>query len=175
MDIKKLHLIVFALSVSAICWAELDITDRSQTDPLLEIQTWKRGLLLPEGNDLFTTVDPTDAVVQKNRTPLSYKKLWGKKDVIMMHPVSQKKHAYIDFSNITTESKGKLKLYIKNDPRGDHDIRIRLGSKIVESETINKDRWETFFVKFDHSSVVLEIHATGWRCENSFVTYKIEK
>ena len=77
---------------------DVDITDRKQTDPLLEIHTSKE--LLPEDSALFQNIDPTNAEIQQDRTPNTYKRLWGKKDVLMVHPVKPDKPGLIDFSKI---------------------------------------------------------------------------
>lgn len=151
----------------------LDIEDREQTDPLLKICTWNSGLL-PEQDNLFKHIDPTRAEIQKDRTPQSYKKLWGKSDVLMIHAPSTEKHGFVDFSEITAKSKGALKLYIKNHPYGNHDIRLRRGGEVVEDETIHDGKWEFFKVKFDKQPVVLEVHATQWQWEHCFIHYRIE-
>jgi hypothetical protein len=174
MKMKPLLLVITTAMFSHIAQGGIDIEDRTQTDPLLKIRTWNEGIL-PAVDDLFKTIDPTGAEIQRDRTPVSYKKLWGKNDVFMMHAPSMEKHGFIDFSEVTGKSKGSLKLHIKNHPYGDHHIKLKLDGEIVEDEAIYKGKWEFFKVKFDNQPVVLEIHATQWRYENCFITYRIEK
>jgi hypothetical protein len=163
-----------ALVISQAAQGAIDIEDRKQTDPLLNIRTWKEDLP-PEVDDLFKHIDPTSAEIQHDRVPVSYKRLWGKRDVLMIHAPGRKEHGFIDFSAVTAESKGSLKIYVKNHPYGNHHIKIKLADKLVEDEAIHRGRWEFFKVKFDHQPVVLQIHATQWHYENSFITYTIEE
>ena len=53
-----------------------------------------------------------------------------------------------------------------------HNDKITRG-KIAEE--ITEDKWINLSVDFDHESVALEVHATGWYYEHSFVTYKVTK
>lgn len=174
MNLKKQILTLTVLAVSMLGIAEIDITDRTQTDPLLKIKTLE-GPSIDEANKiLFEFLDPTNAKLQPDRIPVSYKRLWGKKDVIMIHPLTRTKPALMDFSKITASHGGTLKIYIKNHKAGNHQIKIRLGDKTIETETINKGKWISFRVKFDHQPLQLEVYSIGeWNCEQSFISYRI--
>jgi hypothetical protein len=172
-----LHFSVAAFLLATTVFA-IDITKRGETDALLEIKT--RGDNMSEMHsllDLLNGDDRSSGVVrvhEETGVP-TYKRLWGKSDVLMVHPISPDQPGVVDFSGITKSSKGRLNVSVRKHPWGNHLAKIQKNGLEVLSQNIAQNSWETLRVDFDKEDVVLQVHATGWAWENSFITYRIEK
>lgn len=145
---------------------EMDITDRTITDPLLKIETSET--LLQKHDKLMDKMRVDEA----HKPPL-YKSLLQKTDVFLVHPISKDRPAVVDFSAITTQGKGVLRLAARNHPNGDCILEISKGGQQIEKETLDSHRWETFQIPFDHEPVIVKSIATGWAWEYAFLTYSI--
>jgi hypothetical protein len=168
---KKTLLLLLSTSVilaSALRAEDEDFTKREVTDPKLVITT--QSTLLPEKDDKWM-----DAVRDENHVPPVYKRLWSATDVIMIEPLSKDKPAKIDFSAITSNNKGVLRLKVRNDPRGDFKLEILKGGQTFKKETIGSGKWERFQIPFDHESVVVLDHANNWSFEFGFFDYSFAK
>lgn len=169
--------LVLLLLLSASGFA-IDITKREETDPLLQVQT--RGDHVSELHSLLDLLNRdhrtsgTVRVHEETGRP-TYKRLWGKSDVLMVHPVAPDQPGVVDFSEVTKTSRGRLNVSISKHPWGDHLVKIRKNGGEAVSQHIARNDWETLRVDFDKEDVLIEIHATGWKWENSFLTYRIEK
>lgn len=161
-------LVIIGFANLTISAEEIDITDRKVTDPLLKITTSQH--LLPERED-----DDFEAKRDETSKPPKYSRLLGKRDVIMLHPFNEEKAAEIDFSEITSKAKGKLRIVARNHPGGDFKIEILVGGKVLIAESVGKNDWERFTVPFDREAVVLRNVANGWQCEHAFLEYSISK
>lgn len=167
---KKLFPLAFFLAVvlPQVHAEEIDITDRSATDPLLKISTL--STFITDDNN------PTwQARRDEDSNPPKYSRIWGRSDVFVLEPLNQNKPATADFSAITTNHKGELKLDIRNHPRGDFVLEIYKNDKLDTKETIRRNSWQKFTVPFDHEPVVVKAVANNWYCEFCFLTYKIQK
>jgi len=160
--------LILGLGLSQVSAEELDITDRKVTDPLLRITTADQ--LLPERED-----KGFEAKRDEKSNPPLYTRWMGKRDVIMLHPFGEKRPAEMDFSAITSNAKGKLRLAIRNHPAGDFKLEILVNGTMVVEESVGKDNWERFTVPFDHETVVLRDVANDWQCEHAFIEYSIIK
>lgn len=146
--------------------AEIDITARAVTDPLLKIETSET--LLPKHDKLMVKMR-----IDEDHKPPLYKTLLQKTDVFLVHPISKTRPAVVDFSAITTQGKGVLRLAARNHPSGDCILEISKSGEEVEKKTLDAPRWTTFQIPFDHEPVVVRTLATGWAWEYSFLTYSI--
>jgi hypothetical protein len=144
-----------------------NLSKRAFTDPLLKIST---------GESLFSGVE-YDASIQGKRDPDAkppqYKRALGRSNVIMLSPHNEEKPAELDFSPITTKSKGKLRLLIRDHPYGDFRLQITKGCQTHTDKIMDTDQWKPFTVSYDHEPVILKSHATGWIWEHSFISYSI--
>ena len=156
----------------------VDMTDREQTDRLLEIKTLG-------GYDAFGLESLFDVLnaspgnsggikVHDGTGIPTYRRLWRKPDVIMIHPPSPEQPGVLDFSKITRLGKGRLSLLVNKHPAGNHQIKILKNGQEVEAKHIMTQGWEDFRVDFDEESVVVEVHATAWAWEHAVITYRIE-
>lgn len=163
-----------ALVITAACLttsnALAEILDRDVTDPLIVIESGQ-SLLSPSED----AIRSERAEIQKDTGIPTYDKLWGQRNVIIVHPISEQKAAGINFSKITKICRGRLKLYVHPHPYGDHDIAIYKADKLIEAATIQEKDWEYFGIEFDHESLRIEIQATGWYYEHAFITYRVEE
>ena len=175
--------IPFLLLAAVLCVAakasEIDITDRKVTDPLLIIKSAEANIA-PGMESLVGALDASSGnsggVKIHDATGIpTYRRLWRKSDVLMVHPVSPYEPGTIDFSKITKSAKGRLTILVNKHPYGDHMIKILKNGQEVETRNITKQDWEDVRVDFDHEDVVLAVHVTGWAWENSFITYRIEE
>jgi hypothetical protein len=177
---KRLLLLHFSVSTLLLATNvfAVDVTKREETDPLLEIKTGgdqeseMHSLL-----DLLNGDHRSSGVVRvhgETGVP-TYRRLWGKSDVLMVHPIAPDQPGVVDFSGITKSSKGRLNVSISKHPWGNHLVKIQKNGVEVASQNIAQNDWETLRVDFDREDVVLQVHATGWKWENSFITYRIEK
>ncbi len=157
------------VAISATCpalhAADLpNFTSRVVTDPLLKIQTSTK--LLPEKDD-----NSIGGRRDESHKPPLYKKALGKFDVFMLEPFSRTKGAEVDFSPVTSNSKGKLTIYIRNHPYGDFDLEIMKADQKVAEQSVGKNRWESFVIPYDHQPVILKAKANGWAYEFAFLNY----
>ena len=169
MKIAPISALLF-LSFTALSLAdEPDYTKREVTDPLLKISSTTRFLpAVKDDQQLGATRDD-------KHVPPVYKRLWSKQDVIMTEPLTKEKPAEIDFSAITKNSKGILRISARNHPSGDFLLEILKGGTSFKKETIDDNKWEKYTIPFDHEDVVLKNFATGWYCEFCFIDYSISK
>lgn len=165
---KNLFLLFFLLACLRAQAQEIDFTKRTVTDPLLKIST--STSLLPEKDD-----KALQAIRDEKHVPPVYRRLWGQGDVIMLEPFSREKPAEIDFSAITKNHKGSLRVSVRNHPGGDFVMEILKGGVSFKKETIGSNKWERFTIPFDHEEVVLRSLANGWSYEFSFVDYTFSK
>ncbi len=168
---KIFALPLFALSVlltPVLPAQDVDFTKRSITDPMLVISSG--STLLPQMDDKVI-----GGVRDESHVPPVYKRLWNESDVIMLEPFSREKPAQIDFSAITSNNKGVLRLKVRNDPRGDFQLEILKGGQTFKKETIGSGRWERYQIPFDHESVVVLDHANNWSFEFGFFDYSFSK
>jgi len=156
----------------------IDIADRKSTDPLLVIKTTEDKSisclesLLPA---LDASSGNSGGVKIHDGTGIpSYRRLWRKPDVLMVHPISPDQPGTIDFSKITNSAKGRLTIMVRKHPYGDHLIKVHKNGEEVEMRNIRRQGWEDFRIGFDHEDVVISVHATGWVWEHSFISYRIE-
>lgn len=147
---------------------EIDFTKRSITDPMLIISS--SSSLLPEKDDSYLGATRDDKHV-----PPVYRYLWHQQDVIMLEPFSREKPAQIDFSAITKNNKGTLRLKARNDPRGDFEIQIFKNGELFKKETIGANKWERFTIPFDHEEVIVKNNANGWSFEFGYFDYSFSK
>lgn len=167
--IKKFSLL-FAVLIATISLQaeEVDFTDRTVTDPLLKISTMTS--LLPESDD-----KRLGAKRDEKRNPPIYRRIFSRSDVFMLEPFSQKKPAQIDFSEITKNHAGELRISARNHPSGDFVLEIYKNGEPVEKQTIGSNKWEKFSINFDHEPVVIKNVANGWHCEFAFIDYSFAK
>ena len=159
--------------------SEIDITDRKSTDPLLVIKiTEDKSISCLESllAALESSSGNSGGVKIHDGTGIpSYRRLWRKPDVLMVHPVSSDQPGTIDFSKITKSAKGRLTILVNKHPYGDHLIKVHKNGQEVETRNITRQDWEDVRISFDHEDIVLSVHATGWAWEHSFISYRIEK
>ena len=172
MKTKSITLAFLTLLCGSVSGIDIDITKRSSTDPLLVVKS-NQGLL--RENDPMFVQSKLKVKVSKKTGISAYKRIWGRNDVLMVHPLSEKQPGEIDFSKFTSASSGTIKIHIHKCPEGDHEVKLFKGGQEVESEEIIENKWINFSIDFDNESVALEVHATGWYYEHSFVTYKVTK
>ncbi len=147
---------------------EADFTKRSVTDPLLKISSGTT--LLPEKDDQWM-----GAKRDENHVPPVYRRLWNQVDVIMLEPFSREKPAEIDFSAITKNNKGVLRLQARNHPGGDFVLEIYKGDVLFKKESVGMNKWERFSVPFDHENIVVKNVANGWSFEFAFIDYSFAR
>lgn len=146
----------------------MDITKREVTDPLLKIST--STSLLPKNDDRGLNATRDD-----KHTPPVYRRIFGQQDVIMLEPFNREKPAQIDFSAITKEGKGVLRIEARNHPNGDFVLEILKAGTSFKKETIGANKWERYTIPFDHEEIVVKNFANGWNCEFAFIDYSIAK
>ena len=177
--IKILALLLGLVPCLAAKGSGLDITDRKSTDPLLVIKiTEDKSISCLES--LLAALEASSGnsggvKIHDGTGVPSYRRLWRKADVLMVHPVSPDQPGTIDFSGITKSAKGRLTILVNKHPYGDHLIKVHKNGQEVETRNITRQDWEDVRVDFDHEDVVLSVHATGWAWEHSFISYRIEK
>ncbi len=165
----KRTVLTFLLSAaSALHAAEPDITSRKVTDPLLQISS--RTKLLPEKDDQSFRATRDEAHV-----PPVYRTLWNERNVILLEPFSEQKPAQIDFSAITKNNKGVLRLRARNHPQGDFELEILKDGQSFKKETVGANQWKRYTIPFDHESVVILNRANGWHFEFGFYAYTISQ
>lgn len=146
----------------------IDFTKRAVTDPLLKISTGAQ--FMPPNTDASL-----GAKRDHSHNPPVYKRLWSQTDVIMLEPFSREKPAQIDFSEITKNQKGILRLGVRNHPDGDFQLQIFKGGQLFKEEIIHSSRWERYQIPFDHEEVLIKNVANNWFCEFAFVDYSFSK
>ena len=167
-----LMLSFLSLLFSSLLGAEsIDITNREDTDPLLVIETDLQ--ILSESDSVFRREKKVE-IIKDTGIP-TYKKIWGKRKVFLVHPFSKEKSGKVDFSAITREAKGTLEISFKNHPEGNHEIKIHLADQEPESELIADREWIKKRIQFDHQNLHIEVIANDWYCEHCFITYKISE
>eukprot|EP01031_Cornospumella_fuschlensis_P040311 gene40311-49121_t len=139
---------LFLLVTGAASAQEPDITKREITDPQLKISS--ATSLLPEKDDKML-----GGTRDEKHVPQVYKILWGKRDVIMLEPFSREKPGVLDFSAITKNSKGTLRLSARNHPNGDFLLEILKKGEAFKSESVGGSKWERYTIPFDHEEVVV--------------------
>lgn len=102
-----------------------------------------------------------------------YEKLFDRSRVMVIHPLSQEAPGTLDFSAITTKSKGTLKVLVHDHPNGNVNFRLKVGENVVARQHLCGDDWQRFSVNFDHDAVMVEIIADDWYNEYCFLTYEI--
>ena len=162
------HIVILAALFIAVPYlgaADLDnFTSDSVTDPLLKIKS--AHAILDKQDDQMLGARRDDS-----HNPPIYKKALGKFNVLLVEPLSEKEPGSIDFSAITENSSGRLKIYARNHPYGNCNVKITKGTEVIEDEELDGKTWKSFSIIYDHEPVVLGIHATGWKYEHGFVTY----
>lgn len=162
--------LAIGIVICATAWdvraQDIDITKREVTDPLLKITTSTQ--LLPEKDDKGLS-----AKRNEKSTPPMYSRIFGQQNVIMLEPFSREKPAQIDFSGITSNHKGTLRIGARNHPSGDFQIEILKGGVTLKKESVGNNKWERYTIPFDHEAVVLKNFANGWNCEFAFIDYSI--
>ncbi len=162
------HIALFAslfIAISYLGAADLEnFTSDSVTDPLLKIVSAHKILDKQDDKMLGARRD-------ESHDPPIYKKALGKFNVFLVEPLSENKPGSIDFSAITENSSGRLKIYARNHPYGNCEVKITKGTEVVEEEELDGKSWQSFSIVYDHEPVALTIHATGWHYEHGFVTY----
>ncbi len=177
--IKILTLLLGFVPCLAAEGSGIDIADRKSTDPLLVIKTTEDKSisclesLLPA---LDASSGNSGGVKIHDGTGIpSYRRLWRKPDVLMVHPISPDQPGTIDFSKITKSAKGRLTIMVHKHPYGDHFIKVHKNGEEVETRNVKRQDWEHVRVDFDNEDIVLSVHANGWAWEHSFICYRIEK
>jgi hypothetical protein len=168
---KFMRLILLATVAAAPSFSfaeEIDYTKRTVTDPLLKISS--STTLLPEKDD-----KGLGAARDEKHVPPVYRRIWSHQDVIMLEPFSREKPAHIDFSAITKNGKGVLRIEARNHPGGDFVLELFKAGQSFKKETIGSNKWERFTVPFDHEEITLKNIANGWNCEFAFIDYSIGK
>ena len=159
--------------------SSVDMTDREQTDRLLEIKTLGEydAFGLESLLDVLNASPGNggDIKVHDGTGIPTYRRLWRKPDVIMIHPPSPEQPGVLDFSKITRLGNGRLSLLVNKHPAGNHQIKILKNGEEAEAKHIMTQDWEDIRVDFDKEDVVIEVHATAWAWEHSFITYRIEE
>jgi hypothetical protein len=149
----------------------LDITDRSQTDPLLKIKTACHFL-----SDNVCQADEIKRHESPESQPPQYKRAFGRSDVIMIHPLDPTTPAEIDFSPITRNSTGHLKITVRDHPqRGDFTLQIEKGDFLIVDKLMDKDLWRSHTIPFCHEPVILKAFPNDWFDEFAYITYSISK
>jgi len=166
------HILPLFGSLCVLCPLAGETLKRPESDPFIKIESGQS--LLPPSDPAFQSTGEHPRITEKTGIE-TYKKLWGKRYVIMLHPYSEKKAAVIDFSKITKSKEGRLRLYIHPHPDGDHRVVIFKENKPVEKVTLREAEWEYFGIEFNNEPIRLEIHANNWHYEHSFVSYHIEE
>jgi hypothetical protein len=166
--LKKL-LWSFFISTTWVQAADLEgFTSRSVTDPLLIVNTSE--LLLPADSDKVL-----NARRDEDGKPPMYKKALGKFNVLVVHPFGPQRPGSLDFSKITTQSKGKLSLAVRNHPRGDFTLILKKNGEVLEERLISGGNWKTFVIPYDHQPITAEVKANNWMWEHGFFDYSISK
>ncbi|MEQ1750552.1 MAG: hypothetical protein ABL974_14085 [Prosthecobacter sp.] len=169
--IHPLKLIVTTLLLSLAGLQAEDLasfTDRTVTDPLLVVNTSE--VLLPAASDKLLSARRDDT-----SKPPMYKKALGKFNVLVVHPFGQQKPGSLDFSKITTQSKGKLSLAVRNHPHGDFILVLKKGAEVVEEKLMASGNWKTIVIPYDHQPIIAEVKANNWSFEHGFFDYSFSK
>jgi hypothetical protein len=148
---------------------EIDFTSRKITDPQLVISS--SCSFIPEKDEKSAL----GATRDENYIIPVYRYLWREKNVIMLEPFSREKAAQIDFSAITKNNKGILRLKARNHPSGDFELQIFKNGELFKKESIGANKWERFTIPFDHDEVIVKNNANGWCCEFGFFQYSFSK
>ncbi|MFH1097608.1 MAG: hypothetical protein V1749_08940, partial [Candidatus Desantisbacteria bacterium] len=96
-------------------------------------------------------------------------KLFGKEEVIGIHPVDCNKPAILKVST----SKKSVKLFIHSHPSGDSNIVILSGGKELLRRTFGQNTWEEININLpdDANSFIIENYATSWRFEFQYLKF----
>ncbi|HLX60889.1 MAG TPA: hypothetical protein VKX17_06365 [Planctomycetota bacterium] len=131
-------------------------------------------------NDMFTNSTivagnggKKPIVHQENQMALA-DDLWGKKNVLCIHPPSEKTPDTLDMSAITNNTQGILTLYFHNAPTGGCEVEIVKDDKVEKTVKVGGEVWKSEKIVFQRQPVKLVQHATGWWREWAFITYEIE-
>lgn len=145
-----------------------NFTSRAVTDPLLVINTSE--VLLPASSDRLLNARRDDA----SRPPM-YKKALGKFNVLVVHPFGPQRPGSLDFSKITSQSKGRLSIAVRNHPHGDFTLVLKKGAEVVEERLISSGSWKTFVITYDHQPILAQVKANNWQWEHGFFDYSFSK
>ena len=153
---------------------------RENLDPLLVIHgptydsmEWKKmsfekAYLKENDGKPFEPVDrtPTFAVA---------KTAFGEKDVIFFHPVDGKTPGRLVFDRVTSQSRGRLLVKVRNQPTGSSTVSIVVQGRTVFRERLAGGVWRSIAVPFDHEAVEATVTADDWWCEGCMLTYRLAK
>ncbi|VGO11868.1 hypothetical protein PDESU_00415 [Pontiella desulfatans] len=167
-----IYLSLLILIFQNICCADLSNQSRSTTDALLVYESGFKDNM-NRNNGVFKSVNASLATFPETGPPATFKQLWGKNDVFMIHPLNRNDPGSVDFSQITEQGKGTLRLLIHKHPDGNHKLEIMRAGRNVFSDHIFQEKWVPIDIPFDHQPITLNIIPTGWMFEWSFITYSI--
>jgi hypothetical protein len=153
---------------------------REDLDPLLVIHgptydsmEWKKmsfekAYLKENDGKPFEPIDrtPTFAVA---------KSAFGEKEVIFFHPVDGKTPGRLVFDRITSQSRGRLLIKVRNQPTGSSTVSIVVQGRTVFRERLGGGAWRSIAVPFDHEAVEATVTADDWWCEGCMLTYRLTK
>ncbi len=165
MILRLFPALMLLLATSAIA---ADFTKRSVTDPMLKIST--SSTLLPEKDD-----PSLGARRDEDAKPPMYRRIFGRANILMLEPFSREKPAEIDFSAITSSTKGTLRIAARNHPAGDFQIQIFKGGQLFAEKSTGRNQWQNFTIPFDHEPVVVKNMANGWHYEHGFIDYSFAR
>ncbi len=151
---------------------KIDYGSRKVTDKLLKVSSLYGEM--PQ-RDLKAVTKGKDIDIEKCGDVFVHEKILKKRDIIVLHPHSTKKAATLDFSEITANNKGTLRISFNNHPGGDVLVKAIKDGKEVHKELLKRNKWEKCTVPFNKNKVVLEVHADQeeWCYEYAFIYYKI--
>lgn len=165
----KIFLTTLLMSLAGLQAEDLaNFTGRAVTDPLLTVNTSE--VLLPAASDRLLNARRDDS-----SKPPMYKKALGKFNVLVVHPFGPQRPGSLDFSKITTQSKGKLSLAVRNHPNGDFILVLKKGAEVVEEKLMASGNWKTFVIAYDHQPIIAEVKANNWQWEHGFFDYSFSK
>jgi len=145
----------------------------------------------PSGSLLFQKQQASEMVLVKSReypdpTPIAeialgerrFAKRYDETDVIKIHPFSPEEPSRVDFSAITTNHAGVLKLNVRGDDNADCVVMVKVGETVKENRVVDGKKWTKLRVPFNHQEVVVEGHAGGvdaWSFEYLYLSFDVAK
>lgn len=158
---------------AAAGWKKTLAAGRAGTDPQLRISAMSYSA------ETIAALGETIPGIQSWKGIALIPQLEGHSGVLLIHPDTQDAVATISFGRITSQTKGKLRLWTRNFPtHGEGPVAHRTivkrnGELVQDFPCPFEEGWKELVIPFDHQYVTIEHQAVGWAGEHGCYDYEI--